>query len=70
MTLATVLTTIPLLFPNGTRSRHLFHVAGTDEEMCKLFISKKTLYDSSTVAQIAALPAEYCIVGIPHNTAI
>jgi len=37
----------------GTAYRRLFHVAGTDVEMCKLFNLKKTLYESSTVARIA-----------------
>jgi len=45
MTLATVLATIPI--------SSAFYVAGTDVEMCKSFNFKKTLYKSSTVAQIA-----------------
>jgi len=42
----------------GTVYWYLFHVAGTDVEMCNLFNSKKTLYDSSTDSR--ALRAEYC----------
>ena len=56
MTLATVSATIPVLLfltvRTGTAYRHFFLVAGTDIEMCKLFNFNKSLYDSSTVAQI------------------
>jgi len=66
--------TIPVLFllmlRTCTAYWYLFHVASTDVEMCKSFNFWKTLYDSSTVTLIRALPAEYCIVGIPHSTAI
>jgi len=56
MTLAIVSATIPVLFSDGTRRYGVpapFYVAGTDVEMCKSFNLKKTLYDSSTVVQIA-----------------
>jgi len=49
-----------VLFSDGTcrysvpaRTGTFYHVAGTDIEMCKTFNLKKTLHDSSTVAQIA-----------------
>jgi len=56
MTLATVSATISVFFSDGTRWYDvpaLFHVADTDVEMCKSFDLKKTLYHSSTVAQMA-----------------
>jgi len=49
-----VLATIPVLFfLTVRRTGSLFHVAGTDVEMCKSFNLKKTSYDSSTVTHIA-----------------
>jgi len=58
MTLATVsATSIPVLFfwryALLRRTGTFFNVADTDVEMCKPFNLKKTLYDCSTVAQIA-----------------
>jgi len=73
ITLATASATVPVLFLTVrayTAYRPFFCVAGTDVKKCKSFNLKKTLYDSSTVAQIRALRAEHCIVGIPHNTVI
>ena len=71
MTLATMSATdypfVLMTVPGGTAYRRLFHAAGTYVEMCKSFNLKKTLYDSSTVAHVAALRAEYCIAGIPHS---
>jgi len=52
-TLATVLATIFRLYAPARRTGVLFSVAGTDVEMCKSLNLKKTLYECSTVAQIA-----------------
>jgi len=46
----------------GTAYRLLFHVVDTDVEMCKSFNLKKTLYDSSTVAQIVVCSTHKTII--------
>ena len=74
MTLATVLAHSAFFLTVGLRAgtayRPLFHVATC--RYVQIINLQKTLYessnfDSSTDSQ--ALRVEYCIVGIPHNTA-
>ena len=42
-----------LMVSAGRRTGTFYYVSGTDVEMCKSFNLKTTLYDSSTVSQIA-----------------
>jgi len=74
MTLATVLSTIRLLFfwryAPVRRTGTFFHVAGTDVEMCNSFNLKNIIRQFDSCTKSWALRAEYCIVGIQHNTAI
>jgi len=74
MMLATMLAIIPVLFCLDSSCQYgipaAFYVAGT--HMCRSF----NLFEQSIIRQFdshtdsRALRAEYCIVGIPHSTAI